>query len=138
MTDKAVAATTPMTLDEACRDLLRGLVKASTLKAAIAAGRLSHERQGRRIIVTKRDIEEWREACRVEARRAPVSGSSPNEPIPVPDPSNAPSGASSTTEESSAALAAALASVERLKTVSRPTSRGRGSRTGPATVHRLR
>ena len=115
----------PMTLDEASATLLRGLVKASTLRAAIAAGALSHERQGRRIIVTKRDIEQWRAACRVEARKAPASGSSRNE-LPPPAASSAPSGASSTTEESSAALAALMANVAKLKTASPPTSRGSG------------
>ncbi|TBW33577.1 DNA-binding protein [Siculibacillus lacustris] len=128
---------TPMTLDEACRDLLRGLVKASTLRAAISSGTLSHERQGRRIIVTKRDIEEWRAACRVEARKAPVSGCNRSDDLPT-DRSSGRSGASSTTEESSAALAALRANVEKLKTSSPPTSTRRGRRSEPATVLPLR
>lgn len=127
----------PMSLDEAARTLLHGLVKGSTLRAAVAAGTLAHERLGRRIVVTRRDIEEWRERCRVEARKVHGSGCSPSA-APLPVPSSAPSGASSTTAESSGALDAALTIVGRLRAISPPTSARSGSRPASATVQPIR
>lgn len=57
----------PMTLREAAEGLLRGVVKASTLRAAADRGELEIERLGRVHVVTPRAIREWRERCRTPA-----------------------------------------------------------------------
>lgn len=51
----------PLTLQEAAKHLLRGLVTASTLEAAIKRGELDCERLGRRIVVTPAMIRAWRD-----------------------------------------------------------------------------
>jgi len=58
-------------LDEAAKICMRGLVKASTLRAAAARGDLVVEKIGKRLITTPANIEAWRERCRVPAREKP-------------------------------------------------------------------
>lgn len=58
----------PLSLREAAETLLRGLVTASTLKAAADRGELAVERLGRRIVVTPKAIADWRELCRAPVK----------------------------------------------------------------------
>lgn len=67
MTD-ALPPNAPLSLNEAAELCLRGLVTASTLRAAADRGELEIERLGRRIIVTPAAIEAWRVKCRAEVR----------------------------------------------------------------------
>lgn len=67
----------PMTLDQACRELLNNLVRPKTLRAAIEQGTLQAERLGRRLVVTPSDIVEWRKQCR-DTQKARVSISQKN------------------------------------------------------------
>lgn len=93
----------PMTLREAAEVLLNGVVKASTLRAAIERNELTSERLGRVNVVTPRAIREWRERCRVPAKdRSPV------------ETGNAWNGLSEAAQRS-AAQAALSRSLERLK-----------------------
>lgn len=59
---------TPLSLKEAAEMLLRGLVKASTFRAAADRGELTMERLGRRIVTTPASIEACRERCRDQAK----------------------------------------------------------------------
>lgn len=61
------APDTPLSLKEAADVLLRGLVKASTLRAAADRGELEVERLGRRIVTTPADVLAWRKSCRTKA-----------------------------------------------------------------------
>lgn len=54
----------PLSLDDAAKILLRGLVKASTLRAAASRGELEIERLGRRIVTTPAFVDAWRNRCR--------------------------------------------------------------------------
>lgn len=54
----------PVSLQEAADVLLRGLVKAATLRAAASRGDLMVEKLGKRIVTTPADIERWRQKCR--------------------------------------------------------------------------
>jgi hypothetical protein len=54
----------PLTLREAAETLLRGIVKASTLRAAAARGELTVERLGRTLVTTPTYVEQWRERRR--------------------------------------------------------------------------
>lgn len=63
----------PMTLREAAEGLLRGVVKASTLRSAADRGELEIERLGRVHVVTPRAIREWRERCRSPASERPAA-----------------------------------------------------------------
>jgi hypothetical protein len=54
----------PLTLRQAAETLLRGLVKASTLRAAAARGELTVERLGRTLVTTPAYVEQWRERQR--------------------------------------------------------------------------
>lgn len=54
----------PLSLEDAAKLLLNGLVKASTLRAAAARGELEIERLGRRIVTTPAYVEAWRKRCR--------------------------------------------------------------------------
>lgn len=68
---------TPLSLQEAAAGPLRGLVSASTLRAAIAAGTLPAVRLGKRYVVTRADLATWRAACRVQPKgHTSTSGSS--------------------------------------------------------------
>jgi hypothetical protein len=68
----------PMTLKRAAEELLRGVVKASTLRAAADRGDLAIEKLGRVHVVTPRAVREWRERhCCIPARKraaAPTDG----------------------------------------------------------------
>ena len=81
------------------------------LRGAIRRGDLRPERHGHRILVTRAQLKEWRERCRVP-ESPPGSGMKKAE---TP-------GASSTPEKNSVSKAAALAIAARLKSGSRPTS----------------
>lgn len=59
---------TPMTLEEACREIFRGAIKPATLLAEARRGKLVMERIGRRNFVTRAGIKSMREACRVEPK----------------------------------------------------------------------
>ena len=102
----------PLSLREAAETLLRGLVTASTLRAAADRGELVVERLGRRIIVTPKAIAEWRESCRVSVKAQGYISSQPA------DKAMRRAGLSETEQESSA-QDAALALARMLKEGSR-------------------
>lgn len=125
---------TPLTLDEACRDIFRNTIRPSTLRAEAARGNLTIERIGRRDFVTRAAIAEMREKCRQQAqpRKVRVSGSGPSAHALVESPS-LPSGSSETTEDLHAARDAALLIAAQLKKPSAPTLR-KSTRSLPANV----
>ena len=101
---------TPLSLQEAAATLLRGLVTASTLRAAAARRELTVERIGRLYVVTPAAVKAWRARCRVEAE-PPTSTSRGAGTAPA-------SGTSATDSGASAQLAAQMrlrAQKERLK-----------------------
>lgn len=102
---------TPFSLREAAQTLLRGVVTASTLKAAAERGELTVERLGRKIVVTPKAIEEWRELCRAPARE-PGFGSDQNAKTAA---KNNPQSGSLETGAILKARNAALATVKALK-----------------------
>jgi hypothetical protein len=90
----------PLTLDEAAETILRGKVKAATLRAAASRGELKVMKLGRRIMVTPAAIREWFDLCQEKARaRVCGSGQQPE--------SRKPSGSSETQDQFTTALAAA-------------------------------
>ena len=98
----------PLSLKEAAETLLRGLVTASTLRAAADRGELIVERLGRRIVVTPKAIAEWRESCRViQNRRDYTCGTPEGRQISL--------AGSLKTERMRLAQAAALATAKALK-----------------------
>lgn len=121
---------TPLSLREAAETLLRGLVTASTLKAAAERGELAVERLGRRIVVTPKAIADWRELC-----RAPVKapGYTSNQPA---EKARSRSGLYETDEDQSA-QDAALAIARMLKEGSRNIS-GENINRRDANVHFLK
>ena len=64
----------PISLDEAAAICLRGLISASTLRAAAERGDLAIERLGRRIVTTPADIEVWRKRCRDQKEPGSICG----------------------------------------------------------------
>ncbi|ARN80674.1 hypothetical protein DSM21852_39940 [Methylocystis bryophila] len=90
---------TPLSLKEAAEICLRGIVKASTLRAAAERGELAIERLGRRIVVTPAAIEAWRERCRVRAKSPGIAGADGGD----------------TYRTAEVALASARAQIEKLK-----------------------
>ena len=64
----------PLSLDEAAKLCLRGLVTASTLRAAIGRGELQAEFTGKRYMTTPADIEQWRKVCRDKAKARASTG----------------------------------------------------------------
>lgn len=120
----------PLSLDEAADVLLRGLVKASTLRAAAERGELAVERLGRRIVTTPADIEAWRRGCRDRARAlGSICGK--------PDGRQTPPIGSSETVEARLALDAALATARALKGGS-PTTSPQNTERPEASVHYLK
>ncbi|CAX25988.1 conserved protein of unknown function, putative excisionase [Methylorubrum extorquens DM4] len=90
------------------------------LREAIDRGDLRPERHGRRIVVTRRIIREWRERC--AEQRAPGSGSSRASGTPAPAGSRSTrAGASRTTAASASSLAALRLTAQALKKPSRNT-----------------
>lgn len=65
----------PLSFEEAARILLRGVVTASTLRAAWERRELTAERLGRRVVTTPRAVREWRasKTVRAEPKRAPFA-----------------------------------------------------------------
>ena len=104
------APDTPLSLKEAADVLLRGLVKASTLRAAADRGELEVERLGRRIVTTPADVLAWRKSCRTKAE-AHTSISNAGK--------TAKRSVTSVTGDSEQALAAALRTIKALKEGSR-------------------
>ncbi len=120
----------PLSLDEAAAVLLRGLVKASTLRAAADRGELTVERLGRRIVTTPAAIEAWRERCRDQPKaRDCISG---RRGAPAVSPNGL-----SETDEAKLALAAAMATAEALSKGSLPISPKNIARPA-ASVHSLK
>lgn len=66
VTRDEISPDSPISLNEAAAICLRGLVSASTLRAAAERGELTIERLGRRIVTTPADIDAWRSKCRKE------------------------------------------------------------------------
>lgn len=120
----------PMSLDEAASLLLRGLVKASTLRAAADRGELAVERLGRRIVTTPADIAAWREKCR-DHQKGLASTSS------RPDGQQTLRNGSLETDEQKLALDAAKATALALKSGLRNTS-PRNTGRPAASVHYLK
>lgn len=125
---------TPFSLDEAAEVLLRGLVKASTLRAAAERGELAIERLGRRIIVTPAAIDAWRDLCR-DREKARAFICAPQSAKPAP--SSLPRDGSSATTDVILARDSALKTIEKLKSDLRITSRKSTSRRA-ASVHYLK
>jgi len=120
-----IAPDAPISLKEAAETILRGLVTASTLRAAADRGELTIERLGRRVVTTPAAIAEWRKRCRVEA-------DAPNS-ISRNDPRASPPNISET-ERSASPQDLANASIAALLENSPNTSRGRKPRhSGKAT-----
>ncbi len=67
MASEQLSNDAPITLTEAAETLLRGLVTASTLRAAAERGELTTERLGRRLVTTPASVRDWRRRCRVSA-----------------------------------------------------------------------
>ena len=55
-----------MSLDQAASILLNGLVKASTLRAAIYRKELAYYKIGKVIVTTPEDVHDWIDRCRVQ------------------------------------------------------------------------
>jgi hypothetical protein len=110
----------PLSLQEAAEICLRGLVKASTLRAAAMRGELVVERLGRRIVVTPAAIDAWREKCRDrEKARASTCARS----VAISSESlSSPRDGSSSIEEKKSARDALLATARKLKDGSLTTS----------------
>jgi hypothetical protein len=109
---------TPLSLDEAAAILLRGLVKAPTLRAAAARGELTISRLGRRIVVTPAAVDAWRELCR-DREKARASICAPQSAKPAP--SSPPRDGSSATAEVTLARDSAQKTIEKLKSDLRTT-----------------
>jgi hypothetical protein len=102
----------PVSLDEAARICLRGVVKASTLRAAAERGELAVERLGRRIVTTPADVNAWREMCR-DRERARTCAFGPRDT--GTGSSTKPPAGSSKTDDGSLAQEAALMALRRLR-----------------------
>lgn len=113
---------------------MRGLVKASTLRAAAERGELAIERLGRRIIVTPAAIDAWRELCR-DREKARASTFAPRSVKPAS--SSRPRDGSSATAEVTLARDSAQKTIEKLKSDLRITSRKNTGRRA-ANVHYLK
>ena len=101
-----LAPDSPITFAEAARDILRGLVTASTVRAAADRGELDYEKIGRRVVTTPAAVEEWRRRCRVKARgRDSTSANGPDASL----------NGLSETEREKLAVTHARMSAERLK-----------------------
>jgi hypothetical protein len=61
----------PISFDEAATIIFRGLITASTLRAAYQRGELEAERIGRRVLTTRRAVNAWRAERRVATRKCP-------------------------------------------------------------------
>lgn len=63
--------TDPITLGEASKLLLRGIVSVSALRAEVKRGNLAVERIGKNLFTTPAAIREMREKCRVRVKSEP-------------------------------------------------------------------
>src|SRR5262249_33859521 len=61
--------TAPITLQEACDEIFRGILSVSTLRAAGARGELAVFKIGRRRFTTRAHVQEWIESCRLRPER---------------------------------------------------------------------
>lgn len=109
-----ISPDSPISLDEAAEICLRGLVKASTLRAAADRGELAIERLGRRLVTTPADVEAWRKLCR-DRQKERACGSGPHQ-------SASQAHGSSETDDFGRAQAAAQMRVEKLKNSLKNTS----------------
>lgn len=123
----------PLSLQEAADILLRGLVKAATLRAAAARGELIVEKLGKRIVTTPADIERWRQSCR---DRVKVQGSIYSQSSTSNQGMSGQPFGLSETEAARLSQDAALARVKKLKEGSRNTSQQNTSQPA-ASVHYL-
>jgi len=103
--------TDPITLSEASKVVLRGVVSVSALRAEIRRGNLAVERIGKNLFTTPAAIREMREKCRVK----------PSLPASISDRTT--EHGSSATESTVSELAALKASVTALKSGSLSISR---------------
>lgn len=123
----------PLSLQEAADVLLRGLVKAATLRAAASRGELVVEKLGKRIVTTPADIERWRQSCRDKVKAPGFTYSQSN--MTNLDMCDRPPGLSET-EAARLSQDAALARVKKLKESSRNISPPNTSQPA-ASVHYL-
>lgn len=130
MTPADLSPDSPLTLDEAATVLLRGKVKAYTLRVAAKRGELTVERLGRLTITTPAAVNAWRERCRDQAKERDSISGSQGEQAPPPN-------GSSETDQTKLALDAAKAAAKALKSGSRNTSRKNTERPA-ANVHYLK
>jgi hypothetical protein len=116
--------TDPITLTEACRVVLRGVVTVNALRAEIKRGNLAAEKIGKNLFTTPAAIREMRDKCRVK----------PNLPASTSERTTEPG--LSATEEKTSELAALKASVTALKrgslsTLRKSTPRGQQEAASP-------
>jgi len=110
----------PITLKDACDVVFRGAITPSTLMAEHRRGNLALEKIGRRFFVTRADLKEMRNKCRVDhPPRAPGSGFSLSVPTAM-EASNDRDG-SSAMARSSAAQDALQMTLQELRKPSRAT-----------------
>ena len=113
MTLSDILDSDPITLTEASKVVLRGIISVSALRAEIRRGNLSVERIGKNLYTTPAAIREMREKCRVMPNHQDYT----SEKTEIK-----PSGSSGTVEKTSE-LAALKASVNALKSGSLSTLR---------------
>jgi hypothetical protein len=61
--------TAPITLQEACDEIFRGVLSVSTLRTAGARGELAVFKIGRRCFTTRAHVQEWIESCRLRPEK---------------------------------------------------------------------
>lgn len=113
MTRVDLIDTDPITLSEASKVVLRGVVTVSALRAEIRRGNLAVERIGKNLYTTPAAIREMRDKCRVM----------PNPQDYTSERTEAKASGSSATGEKTSELAALKASVQALKNGSLSTLR---------------
>jgi len=113
MSRAEILDTDPITLVEASKIVLRGIISVSALRAEIRRGNLSAERIGKNLYTTPAAIREMRDKCRVM----------PNHQDYTSEKTEVKASGSSGTEEKTSELAALKASVRALKSGSLSTLR---------------
>lgn len=120
----------PLTLAEACA-YYRDRFTVSTLRSAHYRGELEFERLGRQTFVTLRELQRWRQRCRVSRK---AQGSTTENPGAEGEKSSDPARGLSATEQLRLAQAAAFATVQKQKKPSKGTSRKNTVRSESAAV----
>lgn len=113
MTRAELLDSDPITLTEASKLVLRGIISVSALRAEIRRGNLTVERIGKNLYTTPAAIREMRDKCRVM----------PNHQDYTSEKTEAKASGSSAMEEKTSELAALKASVRALRTGSLSTLR---------------